>query len=91
MMLSAAALLLIPAFAAGAKARYAVGRRRADEAWRHTHVEPIEGVGATRSLGILPLVDWGVVGGLHHPVPRGRLQTLGAPTHAGAEAARGAA
>lgn len=57
-MLPASTLLLVPALAAGAEARYAVGRRRADDAWRRARVEPLGGAGSTRSLAILPLVDW---------------------------------
>jgi 7,8-dihydropterin-6-yl-methyl-4-(beta-D-ribofuranosyl)aminobenzene 5'-phosphate synthase len=55
---AAAAWLAVPALAAAAEVRYAVGKRRADRAWSCATVRKLSGLGSTRSLAILPLVDW---------------------------------
>jgi 7,8-dihydropterin-6-yl-methyl-4-(beta-D-ribofuranosyl)aminobenzene 5'-phosphate synthase len=57
-MSAAAALLAVPALVAAAEVRYAVGKRQADRAWSRATVSKLSGVGSTRSLAILPLVDW---------------------------------
>jgi hypothetical protein len=38
--------------------RYARGKRAAERAWREAHVTKMQGVGTTRSLAVLPLIDW---------------------------------
>jgi metal-dependent hydrolase (beta-lactamase superfamily II) len=59
-MLSAAALIAaIPAgLAAWCEVRYARGRRGAELAWQREQCDRLAGVGSTRSLAVLPLVDW---------------------------------
>lgn len=40
------------------EARFAVGKRAADKAWREARVDKLRDVGSTTSLSVLPLVDW---------------------------------
>ncbi len=52
-------LIAIPvALYAVAEFRYFAGWRAVDRAWRQQRPEKLKNVGATRSLAILPLIDW---------------------------------
>lgn len=57
-ILTAVALLSLTTVVAGMELRHALGRKRANDAWRRAPVDELAGVGSTRSLAILPLVDW---------------------------------
>jgi metal-dependent hydrolase (beta-lactamase superfamily II) len=54
----ALALAAVPGALALGEARFALGKWAADRAFREARVQKLRDVGATRSLSILPLVDW---------------------------------
>ena len=54
----AALLAVVAVLYAVLEIRYVLGRRRIAAEWQHRMVEPLAGMGSTRSLEILPLIDW---------------------------------
>ncbi len=60
MSLAAPALvaLALAGLAAWFELRFALGKKRAEKDWRRVQVDKLLGVGSTRTLSILPLVDW---------------------------------
>ncbi len=55
----AVGIVMFPAALLGiSKIRHQRGKRAADRAWREARVDKLRDVGVTRSLTVLPLVDW---------------------------------
>jgi|PlaIllAssembly_1097288.scaffolds.fasta_scaffold75829_2 7,8-dihydropterin-6-yl-methyl-4-(beta-D-ribofuranosyl)aminobenzene 5'-phosphate synthase len=54
----AAFLIVVASMYAGLEILYALGRKRVEAEWQRDSVEPLTEIGLTRSLEILPLVDW---------------------------------
>lgn len=54
----AALLAVVASLYAMLEIRYSLGRRRIAADWQRRSIEPLEQIGATRTLEILPLIDW---------------------------------